>query len=55
VEDGSLAEAVVDAAATRVVALRIAAARVTRPPLSVINSPAHRALAAEARAAAAGQ
>lgn len=54
VKGGTLSQARLDDAATRVLALRIAAARIRRPPLSVIDSPAHQKLAAQA-AEAAGQ
>jgi len=54
VESGSLAASRLDAAATAVLALRIAAARTPRPPMSVIDSAAHRKLAAEATQAAGG-
>ncbi len=52
VQSGALASARLDAAATAVLALRIASARIPRPPLSVVKSAAHLKLAAEARAAA---
>lgn len=52
VRTGTLSSARLDAAATAVLALRIASARVPRPPLSVVKSPAHQALADKARAAA---
>jgi beta-N-acetylhexosaminidase len=52
VDSGDLAMGRLDEAATAVLALRLAAARVPRPPMSVIDSPAHRELAAVARAAA---
>jgi len=52
VQSGALPSARLDAAATAVLALRIASARIPRPPLSVVKSAAHQALAAKARAAA---
>jgi beta-N-acetylhexosaminidase len=52
VSSGELAASRLDAAATADLALRLATARVQRPPMSVIDSPAHRKLAAEAQAAA---
>ena len=54
VNSGQLARSRLDAAATAVLALRLATARIPRPPMGVIDSPAHRALAAEALAAAGG-
>ncbi|WP_154673980.1 glycoside hydrolase family 3 N-terminal domain-containing protein [Nakamurella lactea] len=51
VKDGSLDRTRLTDAATAVLALRIASARVAQPPMSVIDSPEHRALAAKARAA----
>jgi beta-N-acetylhexosaminidase len=51
VQSGELAASRLDDAATAVLALRFATARVTRPPLSVVDSPAHQALAAKAWAA----
>jgi beta-N-acetylhexosaminidase len=52
VNDGTLPAARLDDAATSVLALRIASARVPTPPLDVVNSAAHRELAAQAFAAA---
>jgi beta-N-acetylhexosaminidase len=52
VNNGSLSPERLNDAVARVLALRIAAARIVRPPLSVIDSPAHQRLAAEAREAA---
>jgi hypothetical protein len=52
VNDGTLPAARLDDAATSVLALRIATARVPAPPLNVVNSAAHRALADKAFAAA---
>jgi beta-N-acetylhexosaminidase len=52
VKDGTLPVQRLDDAATKVLALRLALARVQRPPLSVIDTPAHRGLAAQARRAA---
>jgi len=54
VDSGELPASRLDQAATSVLALRLAAARVPRPSLDVIDSVAHRALADKARAAAAG-
>jgi beta-N-acetylhexosaminidase len=54
VESGSLAARRLDQAATAVLALRIAAARTPRPPMSVIDSAAHQKLAAEVTKAAGG-
>jgi beta-N-acetylhexosaminidase len=52
VNDGTLSAARLDDAATRVLALRLAAARIPRPSLTVIDSAAHRALATAAKNAA---
>jgi beta-N-acetylhexosaminidase len=52
VTHGTLPAARLNDAATAVLALRIATARVPTPPLDVVNSAAHRALAARAFAAA---
>jgi beta-N-acetylhexosaminidase len=52
VRDGSLEKKRLDDAATAVLALRIASARVPAPPLDVVNSAAHRSLAAAVFAAA---
>jgi beta-N-acetylhexosaminidase len=52
VNDGSLSVARLDDAAARVLALRLAAARIPRPPLTVIDSAAHRQLATAAKNAA---
>lgn len=52
VHDGSLSAKRLDDAATAVLALRIASARVPTPPLDVVDSAAHRALADKAFAAA---
>jgi len=51
VQDGSLSAGRLAEAATAVVALRLATARSQRPPISVVNCAAHRALAAQARSA----
>jgi beta-N-acetylhexosaminidase len=48
---GSLSRSRLTDAATAVMTLRLATARVAQPPLSVIDSPAHRSMAAKARAA----
>lgn len=53
VADGTLAASRLDQAATAVLALRIASARMPRPPLTTVHSTAHQALAAKARAAGA--
>lgn len=52
VRSGALPADRLDDAATAVLALRIASARVPTPPLTVVNSPAHQKLAREASAAA---
>jgi beta-N-acetylhexosaminidase len=52
VKSGTLPARRLDEAATAVLALRIATARVPAPPLNVVNSAAHRALADKAFAAA---
>ncbi len=52
VQDGTLPADRLDDAATAVLALRIASARVSAPSLNVVNSAAHRALADKAFAAA---
>lgn len=53
IQNGTLAQSRLDDAATAVLALRIAVARLPAPPLDVVNSAEHRALAT--RAAAAGR
>ena len=55
VNNGSLSQERLNDAAARVLALRIAAARIVRPPLSVIDSPAHQRLAAEAASRGTGR
>ncbi len=50
--DGALTRTRLDDAATRVYAVRLALARVPTPPLGVIASAAHQALAEQARSAA---
>ena len=52
VADGSLPRSRLDDAATSVLALRLATARIAVPPLSVVDSPGHRTLALKAKAAA---
>jgi beta-N-acetylhexosaminidase len=54
VQSGALSPSRLDDAATAVLALRLATARVSRPPLSVVDSPAHRTLAAKAWALSGG-